>query len=82
VSSLLFSLLLLGLIDAPEYISRVVANDVTSMAYAEMRLILAKVLFNFDLELVDKSQEWMKGQKVLTLWMKPSLMVTLKPVQR
>jgi len=53
-----------------------------SLAYAEMRLILAKVLFNFDLELVDKTQEWMKGQKVFTLWEKPSLMVKLHPVKR
>jgi hypothetical protein len=42
-----------------------------------MRLILAKLLFSFDLELVDKTQEWMKGQKVFALWDKPSLMVKL-----
>jgi hypothetical protein len=47
-----------------------------------MRLIMAKVLFNFDLELVDKDRDWMKGQKVFTLWQKPSLMVRLHPVQR
>jgi hypothetical protein len=47
-----------------------------------MRLILAKLLFNFDLELVDKTQEWMKGQKVFALWDKPSLMVKLHAVQR
>lgn len=53
-----------------------------NLAYAEMRLILAKVLFNFDLELVDKTNDWMKNQKVFALWEKPSLMVTLRPVQR
>lgn len=47
-----------------------------------MRLILAKVLFNFDLELVDPKQDWMKGQRVFTLWEKPSLMVRLKAVER
>jgi hypothetical protein len=47
-----------------------------------MRLVIAKVLFNFDLELVDKTQDWMKGQKVFTLWEKPSLMVKLTPVER
>jgi hypothetical protein len=46
-----------------------------------MRLILAKVLFSFDLELVDKTQDWMDGQKVFTLWQKPSLTVKLLPVQ-
>jgi cytochrome P450 len=54
----------------------------SSLAYAEMRLIIAKVLFSFDLELVDKSQDWFEGQKVYTLWQKPSLMVQLRPVKR
>ncbi|OAK94660.1 cytochrome P450 monooxygenase-like protein [Phaeosphaeriaceae sp. SRC1lsM3a] len=53
-----------------------------NLAYAEMRLILAKVLFNFDIELVDKKQDWMAGQKVFTLWDKPSLMIRLRPVHR
>jgi cytochrome P450 len=53
-----------------------------SLAYAEMRLILAKVLFNFDLELEHKTQEWMEGQKVFTLWNKPSLFVKIRPVKR
>jgi len=47
-----------------------------------MRLILTKVLFNFDLELVDKTGGWMKNQLVFTLWQKPSLMVKLHPVKR
>ena len=52
-----------------------------SLAYAEMRLIMAKVLFNFDLELVDKNIDWLGVQKVFTLWEKGSLMVKLHPVQ-
>jgi cytochrome P450 len=55
---------------------------VVSLAYAEMRLILAKLLFSFDLELVDKERQWMRDQKVFTLWDKPSLMVRLKAVER
>jgi hypothetical protein len=59
------------------------ANDMwCSLAYAEMRLVIAQVLFNFDLELVDKKQDWFKGQRVFTVWDKPSLMVKLTPVQR
>jgi hypothetical protein len=42
-----------------------------------MRLILANRLFNFDLELVDKTQDWMQEQKVFALWDRPSLMVKL-----
>lgn len=60
-------------------------NELTlidSLAHAEMRLILAKVLFTFDLELEDKTQEWMKLQKVFTLWNKPSLFVKIRPVKR
>ena len=53
-----------------------------SLAYAEMRLILAKVLFNFDMELVNKERDWMGEQKVFALWEKPALEVRLRPVKR
>ncbi|KAF2848256.1 cytochrome P450 monooxygenase-like protein [Plenodomus tracheiphilus IPT5] len=52
-----------------------------NLAYAEMRLILAKLLFNFDLELVDKTSDWMGGQKVFTLWEKPGLVVNVLPIR-
>lgn len=42
------------------------------LAFAEMRQILARVLWNFDLELVDKEQNWMK-QKTYALREKPPL---------
>ena len=51
-----------------------------SLAYAEMRLILARILFNFDLELADPNLKWM-DQKVFTLWSKPELNVYLTPVR-
>ena len=47
-----------------------------------MRLCAAKVLYNFDLELMDESREWMKNQKIFALWEKPPLMVKLHPVNR
>lgn len=49
-----------------------------SLAYAEMRLILAKVLFNFDMELADKGVDWIT-QKAYLLWDKPPLEVYLTP---
>ncbi|KAF2640385.1 cytochrome P450 monooxygenase-like protein [Massarina eburnea CBS 473.64] len=52
-----------------------------NLAYAEMRLMIAKILFNFDLELQDEARNWLVGQKLYTLWVKPDLMVRLKPVQ-
>jgi hypothetical protein len=47
-----------------------------------MRLFLAKVFFNFDLELVETETDWMKDQKLFTPWEKPLLMVELHAVQR
>ncbi|KAF2687791.1 cytochrome P450 [Lentithecium fluviatile CBS 122367] len=53
-----------------------------NLAYAEMRLIAAKVLFSFDLELGEESREWLKDQKAFLVWEKLVLMVKLHPVQR
>lgn len=47
-----------------------------SLAYHEMRLILAKVLWHFDLSLCDESADW-ADQKVYMLWEKKPLMVRL-----
>ena len=47
-----------------------------------MRLILTKILFAFDLELVEKERDWIGEQKVFIAWDKPSLMVKLKPVKK
>lgn len=54
----------------------------SSLAYAEMRLILAKVLWHFDLELVRPEEDWMRTQKVFALWEKESLGVKLTAVER
>jgi cytochrome P450 len=47
-----------------------------SLAWAEMRTILARLIWHFDMEAVDTSTSWEK-QKVFVLWEKPSLMVRL-----
>ncbi|RDI88055.1 hypothetical protein Vi05172_g1947 [Venturia inaequalis] len=52
-----------------------------NMAMHEMRLILAKIIYNFDFELLPESQEW-ADQRVYTLWEKKPLMVKLKVAQR
>lgn len=46
-----------------------------NLAYHEMRLILAKVLWNFDLKLTEESQDWAESQRTFALWEKPPLMV-------
>ena len=53
-----------------------------SLAYAEMRLILAKVLWHFDLELAEPGRDWLGEQRVFALWDKGSLGVRLKAVKR
>ncbi|PMD41851.1 cytochrome P450 [Hyaloscypha variabilis F] len=48
------------------------------MAYVEMRMILVSMLWNFDYELCDESQNWL-DQKVYLVWRKDPLMVRLVP---
>ncbi|KAJ5623733.1 hypothetical protein N7510_000042 [Penicillium lagena] len=48
-----------------------------NLANAEMRMILARVLWNFDLELCAESSDW-KEQRSFLLWEKGPLMCVLK----
>ncbi|XRM47062.1 hypothetical protein ABZX51_010067 [Aspergillus tubingensis] len=50
-----------------------------NLAWAEMRLIAAKMLFLFDMELVGTGKGWADGQKVFGFWVKPQLLVRLVP---
>lgn len=52
-----------------------------NLAYAEMRLMLTRALWDFDFELAPGSKDW-KRQKTYLLWEKQPLMVHLRPVQR
>nr|AVY05532.1 cytochrome P450 monooxygenase [Nodulisporium sp.] len=52
-----------------------------NLAYAEMRLILARILYRFDIELAPGAQDWMKNQRFYSLWDKPELPVYLKPAR-
>ncbi|KAH7174263.1 cytochrome P450 [Fusarium flagelliforme] len=49
-----------------------------NMALHEMRLILAVLLFKFDLELEETSEDW-ADQKAFGLWQKKPLMMRAKP---
>ncbi|KAF2187920.1 cytochrome P450 [Zopfia rhizophila CBS 207.26] len=54
-----------------------------NLAYLEMRMIMAKMIWNFDMELCENSQEgWMQHQKVYTLCDKPPLMIKFSLAQR
>jgi len=50
-----------------------------NLAYVEMRLVLARLLFNFDIKATPESQGWLNGQGVYLLWNKPALWITLVP---
>jgi len=51
------------------------------MAIHEIRLILAKVLWSFDVRLRDQQRDWL-DQKMFLTWEKVPLMVKLKPTTR
>lgn len=55
--------------------------DRCSLAYAEMRLLLAKMLWHFDFELADSEDDWLSGLKAFMVWDKGILKVRLKPVE-
>ncbi|KLU92793.1 hypothetical protein MAPG_11778 [Magnaporthiopsis poae ATCC 64411] len=48
------------------------------MAYVEMRMIMVKMLWNFDLELCDGQENWL-DQKVYLVFQKHPLMVRIRP---
>ncbi|KAJ5698446.1 hypothetical protein N7462_000451 [Penicillium macrosclerotiorum] len=47
-----------------------------NLAYVEMRSILARMIFNFDMELAEPEKEWL-DQDCFVLWDKPALNVKL-----
>jgi cytochrome P450 len=47
-----------------------------NLAYHEMRLIMAKILFNFDMKLHSSCDSW-DNQRVFGIWEKPPLKVYL-----
>lgn len=44
-----------------------------------MRLILAKMMWNFDIDLDPRSEGWLEKNVVYLLWEKPELYVKLTP---
>lgn len=51
---------------------------VCSLAWVEMRLILGRLLWNFDLALAPECSHWIERQKVFQVWEKTPLMVRIK----
>ena len=55
---------------------------ICSLAYAEMRLLLAKMLWHFDFELEDPDTDWTKGLRAFTTWERTPMRVRLTPLSR
>lgn len=53
-----------------------------NLAYGEMRTILTKLLWSFDLELDERSRGWIDKQRVFLLWEKPELWVKIKRAEK
>lgn len=53
-----------------------------NLAYAEMRLIMARMAWNFEFELMPQSYDWTEGQKVFTVFQKPPLSMKLHLADR
>ncbi|KAI0833908.1 cytochrome P450 ClCP1 [Hypoxylon sp. FL0890] len=53
-----------------------------NLAYAEMRLILARIIYNFDMTIDDNSRAWIKDNQAYNLWHKPALNIYVKPVAK
>lgn len=50
-----------------------------SLALASLRVVLTRLVYNFNLELAPESAEWIARQKIFLNWEKPALMVRLSP---
>lgn len=53
-----------------------------NLAFSEMRQILARFLWSFDIELVDKNLDWLSTQKSYALREKGPLMIKIKQFER
>ncbi|POR38324.1 Uncharacterized protein TPAR_01461 [Tolypocladium paradoxum] len=52
-----------------------------NLAYAEMRLVLARLVWGFDMRIGEASVGWLEGQRNYLMWEKPELRVHLRPVR-
>ncbi|RDA95651.1 hypothetical protein CP533_1130 [Ophiocordyceps camponoti-saundersi (nom. inval.)] len=50
-----------------------------SLRLHEMRLVVARLLFRFDFEMLPGQERWQSGQRVFLLWEKPPLYVRFRP---
>ncbi|PVH86455.1 putative benzoate 4-monooxygenase cytochrome P450 [Cadophora sp. DSE1049] len=51
------------------------------LAVAEMRLVVARLVWEFDFKIEEECKNWVEGMKVYTLYERPPLMCRVKPVE-
>lgn len=54
------------------------ADIQNSLAWMELRTTLARLLWKYDLQLVDNKLDWHRDSQMHTLWKKPKLLVVVK----
>lgn len=52
-----------------------------NLAYSEMRVIMSRLLWNFDITLVKGYERWPYDLRVFSVWDKTPLMVTLENIR-
>lgn len=60
----------------PQIVSGAQALTTDSLAYHEMRLVMAAVMLSFDIELSKEADDWV-NHKCHILWEKPAMMAKL-----
>ena len=50
-----------------------------NLAYAELHLVVARLLWKFDVKVLEGQEDWISSQRVFVLWNKGPLMVKLSP---
>jgi hypothetical protein len=70
-------------------LSCLIVSDICSysLSYVEMRLVLSRMIWNFDLVNADSASAWdpednMKNMKAFSTWQKPGLNVVATKVKR
>lgn len=53
----------------------------TSLAHVESRIVLARIIWNFDIKISDQSKKWREKQHTYVLWDKKNFNAILKPVR-
>lgn len=64
------------------FVPLLLTTAASSLAYAELRMTMCRLLWNFDLELHEDSRNWLKEQKTFNLWEKNPLHIRLKTIVR